>query len=217
LIHLYAIVDGLREPPPMRGIGAAPLELRTVDELGVVVSVGAGRAEETEYAVLRHATVVEAVAAAADALLPSRFGDEFPDDSTLRRSLLARYEELRRRLDHVRGCVEIGVRALGTECGTRLAASGGTAYMTTRLRAVTEQERLASELQGPLRRYARDSSAARGARTFVHDAAYLVPRPAADVFVDAVAKFQARHPELSVLCTGPWPPYSFAQPTGGDA
>jgi hypothetical protein len=37
------------------------------------------------------------------------------------------------------------------------------------------------------------------------------------VFVDAVAKFQARHPELTVLCTGPWPPYSFAQPTGGDA
>jgi len=30
-----------------------------------------------------------------------------------------------------------------------------------------------------------------------------------DAFAAAVARLQDEHPELSILCTGPWPPYSF--------
>jgi hypothetical protein len=41
-------------------------------------------------------------------------------------------------------------------------------------------------------------------------AAYLVDRVAVEAFVDVVRRLQETHSELDVLCTGPWPPYSFA-------
>jgi hypothetical protein len=44
-------------------------------------------------------------------------------------------------------------------------------------------------------------------------AAYLVDRGAVEEFVAAVRRLQHRHPELAVVCTGPWPPFSFT----GDA
>ena len=43
-------------------------------------------------------------------------------------------------------------------------------------------------------------------------AAYLVDRAAVDGFVAAVRELQHEHRGLSILCTGPWPPYSFAEP-----
>jgi hypothetical protein len=43
-------------------------------------------------------------------------------------------------------------------------------------------------------------------------AAYLVERGAVRGFTRLVARLDERHPELRLLCTGPWPPYSFVQP-----
>jgi len=40
-------------------------------------------------------------------------------------------------------------------------------------------------------------------------AAYLVERPVVARFGSRVQRLQAEHPEAAVLCTGPWPPYSF--------
>jgi hypothetical protein len=42
-------------------------------------------------------------------------------------------------------------------------------------------------------------------------AAYLVDRRAVAGFTRLVARLDERHPELRLLCTGPWPPYSFAE------
>ncbi|HEY3728811.1 MAG TPA: GvpL/GvpF family gas vesicle protein, partial [Solirubrobacteraceae bacterium] len=42
-------------------------------------------------------------------------------------------------------------------------------------------------------------------------AAYLVDRGAVESFSALVAKLQAENPELRLTCTGPWPPYSFAE------
>jgi hypothetical protein len=42
-------------------------------------------------------------------------------------------------------------------------------------------------------------------------AAYLVDRDAVGGFTARVDALQREHPELAVLCTGPWPPYSFAE------
>lgn len=40
-------------------------------------------------------------------------------------------------------------------------------------------------------------------------AAFLVPRDAVVCFRDVVGAVANAHPELALLCTGPWPPYSF--------
>ena len=41
-------------------------------------------------------------------------------------------------------------------------------------------------------------------------AAYLVPSADVERFLAAVTQMRRRHSELSFVCTGPWPPYSFA-------
>ena len=40
-------------------------------------------------------------------------------------------------------------------------------------------------------------------------ASYLVPEPELDRFKRVVSRLAADHPELAIVCTGPWPPYSF--------
>jgi hypothetical protein len=42
-------------------------------------------------------------------------------------------------------------------------------------------------------------------------AAYLVDRGAVGEFVARVRQLQRAHEELALVCTGPWPPFSFAQ------
>ena len=44
-------------------------------------------------------------------------------------------------------------------------------------------------------------------------AAYLVPRDGVDDFRGEVVKLERAHPDLALVCTGPWPPYSFAPRT----
>jgi hypothetical protein len=41
--------------------------------------------------------------------------------------------------------------------------------------------------------------------------AYLVERDAVKRFAAEVARLQNLNTGLSILCTGPWPPYSFAE------
>ena len=38
---------------------------------------------------------------------------------------------------------------------------------------------------------------------------YLVPDPELDRFKRVVSRLAVEHPELAIVCTGPWPPYSF--------
>jgi Gas vesicle synthesis protein GvpL/GvpF len=40
-------------------------------------------------------------------------------------------------------------------------------------------------------------------------ASYLLPSDRVGVFTAEVEQLQQRHPQLSLTCTGPWPPYSF--------
>jgi hypothetical protein len=42
-------------------------------------------------------------------------------------------------------------------------------------------------------------------------AAYLVDRDAVDRFVALVQRLEETHTDLHIVCTGPWPPYSFAE------
>jgi hypothetical protein len=41
--------------------------------------------------------------------------------------------------------------------------------------------------------------------------AYLVDRDAVESFVGLVRRLQETHDGIHVLCTGPWPPYSFSR------
>ena len=208
MIHVYGIVDELDSLPPLEGLHDAPLERRRVDDLELVVSE-VPREEVTQEAVLRHAEVVEALMSRSGAVLPAQFSRPFAGDEELVSAVTAKAPELGQRLQRVRGCVELGLRVVTPAApeSDRDAASGA-AYMRARLDEERRRSRLAAELDEPLARLSQETaSAAAGGNIF--ERAYLVREEDVDEFLDTVGELQAANPELSLACTGPWPPYSF--------
>jgi hypothetical protein len=201
VIELYAITDDPAPPDP-------PLRALRCDGLTALCAPVHPRAREevTPDALWRHEAVVEALMEERD-LLPVRFGTLLSDEDAAARAVLERREELAARLDHVRGAVELAVRAHPRERHEEAGepAENGIEYMRGKVRR-TEAARL---LHDPLAFMARDSVVRSGAELL--RAAYLVDREAVEGFVSLVRRLQEAHAGLDVLCTGPWPPYSFAQ------
>jgi gas vesicle protein GvpL/GvpF len=218
VIHLYALVRGLEELPPLAGVDGAALERREIAGLDLVISrTGPKLPEATNKAVLAHAGVVEELTARSRAILPARFGRAFASEEELTAAVETKAPALEQGLSRVRGCVEFGLRVLGREsprqASTRLS---GAEYMRARLDEETERDRLSEELHRPLALLARSEARFGGASGDLLHAAYLVPDERTAAFRDRVAELERLHPELTMVCTGPWPPYSFAD-TGEDA
>ena len=190
MIELYAIADHPGPPLPR----VAPLH--TVAS-GVLAAVCAPYAERdvSPEALWRHESVIEALMEGRD-LLPVRYGTRVDDEAAVTRVLEERRGDLVAALDRVRGAVEVSVRARDSS----VEAADPDAMMR------------GHEVHEPLSRLARDSVRRMGrAPGEVLRGAYLVERDSVQRFVDEVARLEQEHDELSLLCTGPWPPYSFAE------
>jgi hypothetical protein len=199
VIHVYGVVEELDSLPPRSGVDDAPLERRRVGDLELVVSCGPGTSREvTREDVLTHAEVVEELLSRSRAVLPVQFS-AFADDGELAAAIGPKAEALERGLERVRGCVELGLRFARTPENGR-EVSSGTDYMRARL----ADEKLGAELNEPLARLSR-ATIARSAS----NRAYLVPEANVDEFRGEVGRLQAAHPDLAIVCTGPWAPYSF--------
>ena len=209
MLYVYAFVSAPASLPDVSGVGGSPLGARRIDVLDAVVSEHDRPVDTSETAVLEHARVVEALAGANEGVLPARFGGMHADEAALAAAVAGR-GELVEALGRVRGCVELGLRVLGG-AGSQVSAATGAEYMRARLERRRKLERLADELHVPLAALARDSTLALGTTPrLLLTAAYLVPRGDVEAFGETVASLQAAHPELGIVCTGPWPPYSFA-------
>ena len=220
MIHLYAVVDGLRELPNVRGLGDAPLQRRRINGLELVYSRTPSEAPEpTEAAILRHAEVVEELMAGSDAILPMQFGHAFSEEEDVARAVENRSNELGRGLARVRGCVEFGLRLLlPAQAADGGAPASGSEYMHARLLGTRTRERLADAFHEPLARHAEASARFRDlSPDVVLAAAYLVTERAVGSFRDEVGRLESEHGEAVVVCTGPWPPYSFTSVTEEDA
>jgi len=219
MIHVYAVVDGLRELPNVRGLGDAPLESQRVDDLELVYSRAPSEVPEaTEGAIMRHAEVIEGLMAGSDAILPMQFGHAFTDEEDVARAVGSRSSELGRGLARVRGCVEFGLRLLlPAEPGDGQTPASGSEYMRVRLAGTRTREQLADAFHEPLARHARASTRFRDLSPGnVLAAAYLVPAGAVDAFRDEVRRLESEQGDAVVVCTGPWPPYSFTSVTEED-
>jgi Gas vesicle synthesis protein GvpL/GvpF len=221
VIHLYGVVDELEGLPPVAGVDAGRLERRRIEGLELVVSRSALEARDvTQEAVLSHAHVVEELLARSGAVLPARFGSAFSDEQELADAVRTKAPALARGLNLVRGCVEFGLRVLGRDGGAESAPAGlsGSDYMRTRLAEEKSRRRLAEELHEPLARLSRESTRFGGASSDLLQSAYLVPRQDVSAFGEHVRRLEVAHPDLTIVCTGPWPPYTFAaNGEGGDA
>ncbi len=211
MIALYAIASGLQALPAVRGIEGAALRWSEADGLQLVFSEHDAPPPARKSTVLEHARVVEAVAERCDALLPARFGHASADVEALRRSAADAADALHATLARVRGCIEIGLRVVGAPAPAA-AASSGRAYMERQLERTSRCDRLAREIDEPLAALARAATHTMSAQPrFTLTAGYLMEPKRVAAFRRRVAQVERMHPGLAFACTGPWPPYSFAE------
>jgi hypothetical protein len=212
MLHMYALVRHPAAVPDTLGIGDAPL--RALDAgagIDAIVSeTDSGSTAPTEEAILAHARVVDAVAAANDSVLPARFTGELTVEA-LRRTLLDRRHEVLEALERVNGCVELGLRVLPAGHDEPPRASSGGEYMRRRLEEVKRAQQLARMLHDSLAATARASACSVVARRdVVLTGAYLVRRDDVERFRATLDDAQRDLDGVTVVATGPWPPYSFA-------
>ena len=195
MIELLAITDDATPPdPPVGAVRCGPLS---------VLWAPAGEGAVDADTLWRREALLEQLMERCD-LLPVRFGTLVADERAAREAIAPRCEELGQALGRVRGAVELSVRALGGETPAR---SSGEPTGREYLRDRAVRGRLAQELHAPLAGVARDS--------VIHDGpeilrgAYLVDRGEVDAFVTRFRRLQHERSDVAMICTGPWPPYSF--------
>jgi hypothetical protein len=102
------------------------------------------------------------------------------------------------------------------------AEASGREYLEAKLHHGRHVAREAAALHEPLASLAVAVSRqpARGPDELLR-ASYLIEAPVLARFRATVERLQRAHPGAAILCTGPWPPYSFvanaAEPTAGGA
>jgi hypothetical protein len=193
VIELYAITDDPAPPePPLRAVPCGDL---------TALCAPAQEREVTADALWRHEEIVERLMEQRD-LLPVRFGTIVPDEPAAVDAVLERREELLAGLDHVRGTVELAVRAELRDPPDSDESSGDY------LRAKAARAARARAIHGPLEAISRDAVVRSGPELL--RAAYLVERDAVERFIALVRSVQRANTDVDVVCTGPWPPYSFS-------
>jgi hypothetical protein len=212
MVHLYALADRPVRLPALGGIAKAPLAAADAGGIDAIFSeVAAGQSEASDESILAHARVVEEVAALNDAVLPARLARPYASEAALVAAVRARSAKLRDALEHVRGCVELGVRVMREREGTAPPDRSGGDYLRGRLAAVHSADSIGGELDAAVDPIVRDRSrGVTATSTLVLSAAYLVPRAEVESFREAVKTVAGGHPEFGFVCVGPWPPYSFA-------
>jgi gas vesicle protein GvpL/GvpF len=211
-LHVYALTEHPAALPQTAGIAGAQLRAIEIGDIDAVVSEArTTSAVAGEEAVFAHARVVDDLLAANDAVLPSRFANGFGDEAALQAAIAERAARLRDALERVRGNVEIGLRVLAAARRETSDASSGRAYLTGRLAEVQAARHAAEQIHGPLATASRaDTLNVLATPELLLSAAYLVPRSDVAAFRARVQRLDDEHPELTFVCTGPWPPYSFA-------
>ena len=212
MLHLYALADHPARLPALGGIGKSPLASAEVGGIDAIFSeLALAPTEATEETILAHAQVVEELAALNEAVLPARLARPYESEAALVDAIRGRTPQLRDALEHVRGCVEMGVRVVQQRNGSDSASDSGSDYMRGRLEAIQGAKRVAHELDAAVRSVTRDSAHGVTATSeLVLSAAYLLPRAEVEPFRAAVETLAGQHPDLAYVCLGPWPPYSFA-------
>jgi hypothetical protein len=229
MIYLYAITTHpLGDGHFCEGLADRPVFWLSYGRVSAVVSALASAVQPTEANVWRHEAVVEALMADC-AVLPVRFGTVFLDKEELGAVLAAHDGDLVRDLERVRGRVELGLRVLwdvdddpeppnrDSPAGAANALPTGRDYMLARLKRERQRhechqraEALAARIHCPLAHLATDSrKQLLVTPRLLLTSAYLVPRGHMAAFEQELETLRAAYPQLGLLCTGPWPAYSF--------
>ena len=219
MLYVYAITGA---PAADGGRGMLNAPLRTVGDqapFAVVSEHGENPIGPSEDDLWAHEEIVESLMELG-AVLPMRFGSVVDGEGELLDLLSERREEFEAALARVGGAVELGVRAQLSEAveaaapvgaGAGTDARPGTAYLLGRLEAQRRSDAVSALIHERLDDLARHSvrrSRAIGAGAL--NAAYLVDRERVEEFRRRVDDLTAEVSGATIVCTGPWPPYSFS-------
>jgi len=216
-LALYAITEADAPAIEERGLDGRPLRSVAQDDLAAVVSEHDGpRIARSAANLWDYEQIMERLLADRT-LLPMQFGTVLADEPAVKAMISERADELRTGLERVRGAVELGIRA-GWRApdppnGSSEGQANGTAYMLERVALHRQACDLVDRLD-PLAGLARDIRVRLlGQGDLPVLESYLVNRDRVEEFTERVRAIDERHPEIELVCTGPWPPYSFATVT----
>lgn len=209
MIEIYAITA---DPAPQ--LADELPELQAVTSCGLAALCAPAREEPPSPADLwAREDVLEKLMEQGD-LLPVRYGTRVADEAAAARALEERQEQLNAALERVRGAVELALRVhRAPDAERRPTPTDGAAYLQARAETLGERAFVARFVHEPLAALSRAASR-RTIPPSGHEilrSAYLVDRALVDRFAERLTELEAKYPEWRLLCTGPWPPYSFVE------
>jgi hypothetical protein len=153
-------------------------------------------------------------------VLPMRLGTVLADERALDAVLDEGADDLVSGLARVRGAVELAVRAVidngEADRSQQQDQPTGAEYMLGRLAAQRRSDELARRVHEPLASLARESAFSGGRSGDLQmRGAYLVDEGRVDGFRARVEELEREGIASALVCTGPWPPYSFSDVRSG--
>ena len=209
---LYGIADC--PPGQVDGVGLHGRPLRGVGEnrlTAIVSEYAQAQSEQTENTMWDYERILERVMERGT-VLPARFPSMLRNEAAALSMLRERRCEFESALERIRGAVELSVRGAwraGEEARPATSPMTGTECMLDRL--VLHQR--ASEAG---RRLDSLDALARASRMRVLPnpevplaGTYLVDRERVGKFADLLGEVDEALDQVDLVCTGPWPPFSF--------
>jgi len=218
MLYLYAIIGARATVPDVSGLRGAAVRAVPAGRLTAIVSehetIEVATDEDDLWA---HEQVVEALMDGG-AVLPMRLGSVIGDEAAVRAAVGEREAELAETLERIEGAVELGVRAAidpasvePEDRGEEPGHGPGAAYMHARLAREHRADEVVELIHRPLARLSRESARRRHfGDDLVFNGAYLVDVAAVDRFRAEVEELDAAIGAASIVCTGPWPAYTFS-------
>jgi hypothetical protein len=195
-LYVYGITEQTDIELTVDGVGGESV-LRTVEYrslVALVTDIDTTDPDRSDEAVAAHDSVLQTVIERDDVetVVPMGFGMAFKNARTLKGVMRGARRALRKALNDVEGCVELGVKLVGP--AEEMAD-------TDELR-----DRLESEL-APLSVGQTDDDLF--SDRLVANRSYLVEQDQRDAFDDAIDAIDAGYEDVLVKYTGPWAPYNF--------
>lgn len=223
-VYAYCVVPpGHPIPEGLAGLAGAAVEEVRSSDVAVWVTRGA-RPEPGIQGIQTHNAVVEAAVTEQVTPVPLRFGQWLADEGALHAAIAEKATSYRERLADFAGCLEFGLRLIdpvdpeSAQVVHRTPATSGLEYMralqessSLAERKRADSERLHAQIRDLMREVVREEKIEE-ARTphAVLTLSHLVARSDFNRYREKGRSIRGLFPELRMLLSGPWPPYSFA-------